>query len=276
MQKQRKKKKMLKLLVLLIAAVVFGFSAYRLFDYISDSRKTQKAVDTLIETGIIDEKPEAVYEAARKETDSAAGSNGQEKELVTLELPFTVDFDTLREQNKDIAGWLYCEDTAINYPVMVSLDNEDYLHHRPDGTYAYGGSLFIDCRNKANLGEFNTVIYGHNMKDGSMFGSLRKYRDESYCREHPLFYYFSPFGNYVLYVVGAFDVMADSYIYEGIRTESEKEQFLYDLKALSGYSTATECGLNDRYITLSTCTNESEEGRFVVVCRMTEIKIEER
>ena len=91
-----------------------------------------------------------------------------------------VDFESLRESGPDIIGWLNLPDTVINYPVTQTDDNEYYLHHLYDGTYNKVGCLFADYENKADFSDRNTIIYGHNMRDGSMFAVLNEYDEQSY------------------------------------------------------------------------------------------------
>ena len=90
-------------------------------------------------------------------------------------VPIQVDFDVLSKENQDVIGWLYCPDTSINYPVVQAADNEYYLHRLLDDSKNAAGTLFMDYRNSADLSDWNSVIYGHNMKNGSMFGSLPDY-----------------------------------------------------------------------------------------------------
>lgn len=273
MEKKKKKGNPVMTIVILIALCTFGFSAYKLGSYLLDSRKTQQAVEELAEAGVSEEKAEANYEVIREKLDPITGKTVREKSLLTVELPFTVDFTALKEKNKDITGWLYCADTKINYPVMHCANNDEYLHHRPDGTWASGGSLFIDSLYTPDLSAFNTVIYGHNMKDGSMFGTLREFRREDFYKKHPVLYYFSPYGNYMLEVVGAYNTNLDSYIYAGLQSDVAKEQFLFDIKALSEYESPVEYGPKDRYVTLSTCTYEEKNARYIVICRLQEINV---
>ena len=104
----------------------------------------------------------------------------------------TVDFDALRETGPDIIGWLTLPDTAINYPVTQADDNEYYLHHLYDGTYNKTGCLFADYENQEDFSDRNTIIYGHNMRDGSMFATLNEYDEQSYFDGHPKMYLVTP------------------------------------------------------------------------------------
>ena len=89
--------------------------------------------------------------------------------------PITVDFEGLKKINPEVVGWIYSPDTQINYPVALAEDNEKYLHQMINGQYNSAGTIFMDCRNQADLSDFNTILYGHHMKNGSMFASLHQY-----------------------------------------------------------------------------------------------------
>ena len=102
------------------------------------------------------------------------------------ELPISIDFDSLLSRNKDVIGWLYCPDTVINYPVVQGENNDQYLRKDLDGKYLVSGTLFADYRNGALGEDANYIIYGHNMKNGTMFSLLAKYKQQSYYDKHPV------------------------------------------------------------------------------------------
>lgn len=87
-----------------------------------------------------------------------------------------INFDILKSKNKDIVAWIYSEGTQINYPIVQSKDNDYYLRRLLDGTYNQGGTIFMDYRNNKNFEDYNTIIYGHNMKNNTMFGTLINYK----------------------------------------------------------------------------------------------------
>ena len=103
-----------------------------------------------------------------------------------------MDFETLRASGPDIIGWLTLLNTAINYPVTQTDNNEYYLKHLYDGTYNKAGCLFADYENKADFSDRNTIIYGHNMRDGSMLAVLNEYDEQRYFDEHPQMYLMTP------------------------------------------------------------------------------------
>ena len=110
----------------------------------------------------------------------------------SVTIPIQVDFDALFAKSQDIIGWLYCPDTPINYPVVQAADNEYYLHRLLDDRNNSGGTLFVDYRNSSDLSDWNSIIYGHNMRNDSMFGSLTDYKSQSYFDAHPEIFLLTP------------------------------------------------------------------------------------
>ena len=127
---------------------------------------------------------------------AVAASDSFKAQAGAQEAPIEVDFDELLAINGDVVGWLYCEGTPINYPVVQGDDNSYYLKHLIDGSKNINGTLFIDHRNGANFADENTVVYGHHMKNGSMFASLVNYKSQEYFDAHPILYFLTPDGNY--------------------------------------------------------------------------------
>ena len=105
-----------------------------------------------------------------------------------------IDFAKLLEINSDVCGWIWQDGTVIDYPIMKSADNEDYLYSTINGTRSSSGSIFMDAYNDVNWGDMNTVIYGHNMKNGSMFHTLNKLDHKDYFMGHNVFWLFKPDG----------------------------------------------------------------------------------
>ena len=114
------------------------------------------------------------------ESNSEATQGNDEQPPKSTEPPIAIDFDALLNRNKDVIGWLYCPDTVINYPVVQGKNNDQYLRKDLDGKYLVSGTLFADYRNGELNEDANYIIYGHNMKNGTMFSSLAKYKQQSY------------------------------------------------------------------------------------------------
>lgn len=127
--------------------------------------------------------------------------------------PIEVDFATVQEDGPNVLGWLYSRDTQINYPVVIYSDNKHYLTHDYTGSHSSSGALFFDFRLTKQLSGENLIIYGHHMKDRSMFGSLLQYQKQSYYEEHPTMYLITPDRNYRI------DLFAAQF------TDSEQENF---------------------------------------------------
>lgn len=200
-------------------------------------------------------------------SDKKKGRNGKpDRESA----PIRVDFETLTGQYPQIAGWLYCSGTNINYPVMQGEDNSYYLHHAPDGAYQFSGSLFVSCNNTMPFADDNTIIYGHNMKNGSMFGELANYRaDRSYYRKHGVWYFLTPQKNFKLTILAGCMVDTDSDVY---RTDWGGQEalvrYLNLLQSKSEFQVEAPEKIS-HLATLSTCTSRSEKSRFVLVADVT-------
>lgn len=189
--------------------------------------------------------------------------------------PILKKYETLYQKNKKIVGWLKIDGCGIDYPVMQTTDNEYYLDHNYNQEYDKNGSLFMDKDCNAAFPTDNTIIYGHHMKSGKMFGKLNYYSKKSFWEENPTFTFDS------IYEAGTYEVM---YVFRS-RIYSEEEivfKYYQFLKSSSGdefysnmesmaelslYDTGVTASYGDRLLTLSTCDSSEEDGRFVVVAR---------
>lgn len=136
---------------------------------------------------ILDSEPQTELET-NLETKENAENKVVHKNVEHVNVPTAfnkeVSFQNLHNENNDYLFWLYIPKTKIDYPVMMSRDNKDYLHSSFYKEKLYAGTLFIDALSQKQENQDNLIIYGHNMKDGSMFGTLKKWRSEKYFNEH--------------------------------------------------------------------------------------------
>lgn len=184
--------------------------------------------------------------------------------------PISVNFDALTQENGDIVGWLYCEDTPINYPVVQSHDNDYYLHRDLNGKYLVSGTLFTDYRCSTVGTDQNHIIYGHNMKNNTMFGTLVKYKDQDYYNEHPILYYLTPEKNYAIELFAGMVTTADSEVYTPEFDGAEKfKTFLQNIKAKSTFVSDVSVNEADHIVTLSTCSYEFGNARYVIFGKLT-------
>lgn len=184
-----------------------------------------------------------------------------------------VDWKALKKVNLDVQGWLYQKDTVINYPVVQGTDNDTYLHTRFDKQWSGGGTLFVDCRMEKDFKGFNSIIYGHHMKDGSMFRSIRGYtKEDGYYDKHKTLELATPHGNYHLVVFSAFITKAtDEDTYKMTYDEAEKQAYIdraWERSELPITRDSVDVTKNDRLVTLSTCAYDYEEARYIVMCKM--------
>lgn len=174
-----------------------------------------------------------------------------------------VNFDELKKTNPDTVGWIYIPDTVIDYPVVQSSDNDKYLHTMFSGERNKAGTIFVDYRNTMNFTDDNTVIYGHNMKNKSMFHILSKYGSQEFYDEHKTAYFYTPDGTYELRIFAAYTVNAND-PYTDISFGSSSEEIINKFIERSKITSAFTLGPNTKIASLSTCAYDYDDARFVV------------
>lgn len=206
------------------------------------------------------------------------GTREAEKTAQLAEVPstdsgeeeFTINWKKLKKKNSDVRAWLRQKGTVINYPVMQGEDNQFYLYRMFNKEYNVKGSLFIDFRNKKPFrGDFLTVIYGHRMRDKSMFWHIADYREKSYYKKHPTMRLYTPDGNYTLKIFAACTIPAtsDKYAFDFEGRKSERE-YLDWISENTQLKTNVEVTPEDRIVMLSTCTYEYKNARAVVYAKL--------
>lgn len=176
-----------------------------------------------------------------------------------------VDFDALQAINDDVVGWIYLEDTHVNYPIVRGDDNDYYLNRLYDRTGNGSGSIFMDYRNSGDFTDRNNVIYGHRMNNGTMFADITKYTNHGFFDEHPYFLIMTPDANYKMEVFSAY--VANVTYPSWDLSFTGDEQFLTwieGIEARTYFERDMEFTAEDRVVTLSTCAYEFENARFVV------------
>ncbi len=183
-------------------------------------------------------------------------------------------YTDLYQENNDLVAWLSIEGMKIDYPVLQNADNEYYLHHDFYGNDSKYGCLYVKEQANVDTGT-NFIVYGHNMKDGSMFGDLDLYQKESFYKEHPRICFDTLYEERTYDIVAVFrsqvydaedDVFKYYQFYEA-DTQEEFDDFYNNIKELSFYDTGVEAQFGDTFLTLSTCAYHVQDGRFVVVAK---------
>ena len=183
--------------------------------------------------------------------------------------PIRVDFEALLEKNPHVIGWIYAPDTPINYPIVQTKNNSDYLRKALDGSYSHGGTVFLDYRCERDLSGLNSIIYGHNLLDQTMFGTLERYKKQSYYEAHPTLYLLTPEGDYRVDLIAGLDVNAISALYRTDHTAETYQTFLREILRQSDFQTTFPTEEITRTLTLSTCAYEHDDARYIVVGVLT-------
>lgn len=191
-----------------------------------------------------------------------------EVEMEEMVCPLSVDFEALWAVNPDIKGWIYLEALEISYPIVQGVTNEDYIYTSVKGSPNNGGSIFMDCRNNDKFTDPHTVIYGHNMKNGSMFGKLKKLYSQKFVDEWeaPLgFWIITPEGSYRYDIFSIHTVLAAGETYTLFAEGSTSvAAYINTMVRQTGVKLPQKVYDNtDKVITLSTCTS-GDEYRLVV------------
>lgn len=243
-KKRKKKGSIFSNIVLVIAIAVFCVSAFQLFKigkgYYDGRSEYDKIRDLAVETG--------------------KGEDEQEG--------FKVNFDELLAINPDTIGWIRFspEPSQISYPIVQGDDNSTYLKKTFSANENTLGAIFLNVDNQADFSDRNSIIYGHRMKDGSMFRHLQDYEEKSFWEANPYFYIYTPDGReitYHIYSVGVVEDTSDTYL-TVFNTDEEYQTFLTMTKEVAAYDTGVEVTTEDTIVTLSTCTSASDNHRFVV------------
>lgn len=182
----------------------------------------------------------------------------------------TMDLAALREVNPDVVGWILIPDTAVNYPLVQGDDNAYYLDHAWNGAATGVGSIFLEWQNSPGLTDFNTILYGHNMINGTMFHDLREYARQDFWAEHPYVYLLSDAGVWRYEVFSSYKAPVTAITYNlDFRREQAKEVFLKLALEESVIETGISPAVTDRILTLSTCDGSGVYShRWVVHARL--------
>lgn len=257
------KKKFTVILRIMIAAgaVLALGEALKFYLIREDYHKSEKLYETLAGEYVSERSVPSGGEDVNEETDSTI----YETESLWYEMA-DVDMEGLTLTNPDIVGWLYFEDGEISYPILYSGDDAAYLHKAADGSYAVAGSIFLEGENTPDFTDCHSILYGHNMKNLSMFGKLKYYKnDDSYYGEHMYFQIITADTAYRYQIFAYEDVEAGSAVYRIPQAGSSAFiEMISLIRAMSLRDTDVSVADSDRIMTLSTCSAAGRNIRFVV------------
>lgn len=228
-------KRMINNILLIICIFIFCISTWKLYGYY---RSYKKAKDT--------------YSKIAKE--NVKISKNERK----------IDFKKLKSQNQDIAGWIYIRGTTIDYPIVQGKDNEEYLHQDFNKKKSSTGTIFLDNNCKKDFTSDNNIIYGHHMKNGTMFAQLLKFREKSFLKKHNEIMIFTPDRTIHLKVISAYAQKAQNKIPVTFANDEQKKAYIKKIESMSEQTIKTS-RINDSHIyTFVTCSYEGEDNRTYV------------
>ncbi len=233
-------------LILVSAICVFCYEAFNLFHIYTEYKKGTDEYNNLVQMAVTEKEPDAeikpaeevlkppmeafnlfhIYTEYKKGTDEynnlvqmAVTEKEPDAEIKpaeeVLKPPMDIDFNTLKSVNPEVIGWIYVEALeGVNYPVVQAADNDKYLHLTYEGNYNFAGTIFIDYENSSDFNDCNTLVYGHNMKNGSMFGQLKKFTEnEEAFNKSRYFWIFVPGKAYRYEIISAYTTSVNSDTY---------------------------------------------------------------
>ena len=249
------RKKQIRILILFcLFCAVFLFSGYMLT---SNMIKNKMAADA--------------YQGLRTKV-----LHPQATPLISDSLPalprISMDFSSLQEINPEIIGWIKGEGTGIDYPILQTEDNNYYLRHMYNREYNISGAIFMDYRCSCDFSDKNTVIYGHNMRNGTMFGDLEKYKDQEYYDNNPSIVLCTPQGDYLVEMISG---TIENGNVEFVRLDLENDEgfldYIDELKSRSTFTSDVDLNIDDKIVSLCTCTYDWNSARYMVIGRLVQI-----
>ncbi|MCD8015909.1 MAG: class B sortase [Lachnospiraceae bacterium] len=251
---------------LVVVGIVMAAQIYLGYQKGREGYDDMESAFTSAADGQQDESDMAGNESAGRDAGDKVDENEVNDEMDDLaeNLPedaperITVDWDALTDGYADCIAWIQIPAVEISYPVMQSDDNDYYLHRAPDGSYLYAGSIFMDYLNDADMEDCNTVIYGHNMRDGSMFAKLKKFRDSEVMALCPYFWIYTPDGDFLyrIFSVHSVGAVGDAYTIS-FEDYINYAEWFDEMAGESEIDTEITSSDIERVVTLSTCNGNS-------------------
>ena len=275
------KKTARKVLLALLALVFVGSTSVVLYQYFQreEAEDSYAEAESLVVLPDLDAiEPEAQGPSLQEPTQEPV----QEQQTPAEEEPEPVyvdpyadalrdmDFAALREVNREVLGWILIPYTKISYPIVQGEDNSYYLKRTWRKTRSDVGAIFVECQNSGDLLDFNTIIYGQRMNNRSMFGTLDYYKKADYLAEHPIIYITDDRGSHMYEIFSVYETPVDSITYRiGLTDDLHKQAYINWCLEQSVHDTGIVPEVDDRILTLSTCTGRGHATRWVVQAVLT-------
>lgn len=240
--------------VILVAALcVAGYSGYKVYEGLSTYKESEKTYDSL-------------KQYTKQEKASA------KEESVAEEDTYYVDHASLQTVNSDYVGWVRMQNSYIDYPMVQGTDNSYYLDHLYTKEYNYVGSVFLDYNSARDFSDKNTVIYAHNVKNGTMFMEIAKFEDPNYYQDHKEIELYTPEQNYIAYpVAGILTDGSDDYVSYNFASDDEFMNYVSRFTANSTFTSDTTIDATDQTVLFSTCSYSLTDGRYALLCKLVKV-----
>lgn len=267
-------KKFFSNIIFLISLITLIYSGYKIFEIqkeymVGNSTYNELNQYAKVEELIVIKDTEEVEEEEKKEI---IRTESKEHKPKTKDYP-EVNFEALKQINDDVMAWIYLKDTKINYPVVKGDDNDYYLNRMFNKKINSSGSIFLDYRNSKDLEDKHTIIYGHHMKNGSMFSVLTDYKNQDFYEKNKKIYLLLNDKKYEIEVFAGSVCNVEEDAWDMDFKDSESAiKWAKGRKNKSAFNSNIEFSEDDKYISLSTCTYEFDDARFVVHGKLKEIQ----
>ena len=240
-----------KVVIAIIAILLSGVIAVCGYMVISDKQEESETIKEYEEMRELAEFPESI-------------------QIPTSEPLPLMDFTALREKNEEIIGWITLDETMIDYPIVQGSNNSYYLSRSAEKKSSKSGAIFLDYRAEKDFSNFSSVIYGHNMNAGTMFGGLVKFKDKTYFDEHKTGYLYIPDKTYRLQIISVAITQPDSEYYRyAFSSEAEKQEHIEMIENTAlHWRESEDIDSEDRLLILSTCSYEKKNARTVLVAKL--------
>ena len=264
-----KSKKILYGILYIVLVILVIYLVVYITNYSLDMYYAKKQTNLLNEISLENNQISDIYDVNQKDDNEIENDEPKQTERM-------LKLMELQKENDDIVAWIEIEGTNINYPVLQAEDNDYYMNRNYLKKYSSSGSIFLDKDFKWNPMSSNLLIYGHNMKNGTMFQNLLNYRNVEYYNEHPNIRFTTVNEDAYYEIIAVFQsrVYYKSeknvfryYYFVNAENEEEYDEFVENAKRASLYDTGKTAEFGEQLLTLSTCAYHTEDGRFVVVAR---------
>lgn len=265
-------------IMLVIFSLGFLFGTYKTFSIIYEDKYSDTAYHELREqlrensphqSTLIDLNDDDGAE--NEETENPATGNAVTAEY-SAKRRQSMDFNNLQETYPEMRAWILAEGTGIDYPIMQTTDNEYYLSHLYDGTSNSNGSIFMDYRNTGMFTDDNTVIYGHHMKNGTMFNPLMEYKAQDFYEAHPTMMIYTEEGDYLVELIcGTIENGDYEFVKFSFDDFDDMNGYVDELKKRSTFESSVNLLPGDKLVSMCTCTYERQNARYMLLGKITEL-----